>query len=604
MAIIQNKRSNAVANITAAALKAGELAFVVGVGADQGLGFIGIDGQAGTAVKLRAGSAESADTATKLATARNISLTGVVTAPAVAFDGSGAVALTTSIANGTLTKDMLAADVQTTLGKADSALQESDIVATGAGGTNGTITVKGNEISVKGLGDAAFKNVGTAAGDIPVLDQQGHLPAGSVPDISTDYAKLDAQGKIDDANLPTYVGGVTATADKGIEIAGTAKNPTIGVKIDTVQADNALTVGADGLYVAKGTAPEYTIVKAITASAGSVATYKLQKDGTDVAGSVINIPLDYLVKSATLKTVPQGGDDSGFDEGHKYIDFEVNVKEGTGTASHLYLDVADLVDVYTSGSATDAPVVVAVSNDNKITATLTDGKIELAKLATDVQTSLGKADTAVQPADVTTGATNGTIKIGQTEIAVAGLGDAAYKSTGTGAGNIPVLDAQGKLQGALVPDLSTDYVKADTKGAANGIAPLGADSKVPDANLPDYVGTLTAADKSVTVAGTGKAKTVAVTISTTADNALTLDANGLFVAKGGVTAGNGIDISAAQAVSVKIDTANANGLSVGADGVAMGIASTTDVGAVKASTEIAVAADGTMTVEIVDCGVL
>lgn len=603
MAIIQNKRSNAVANITAAALKAGELAFVVGVGADQGLGFIGIDGQAGTAVKLRAGSAESADTATKLTTARNISLTGVVTAPAVAFDGSGAVALATTIANGTLTKDMLAADVQTTLGKADSALQESDIVATGAGGANGTITVKGNEISVKGLGDAAFKNVGTAAGDIPVLDQQGHLPVGSVPDISANYAKLDAQGKIDDANLPTYVGGVTATADKGIEVAGTAKNPTIGVKIDT-KADNALTVGADGLYVAKGTAPEYTIVKATTASAGNVATYKLQKDGTDVAGSVINIPLDYLVKSATLKTVPQGGDDSGLDEGHKYIDFEVNVKEGTGTASHLYLDVADLVDVYTSGSAADAPIVIAVSNDNKITATLTDGKIGLAKLSTDIQTSLGKADTAVQPADVTTGATNGTIKIGQTEIAVAGLGDAAYKNTGTGAGNIPVLDAQGHLPTDAVPDLSTDYLKADTKGAANGLAPLGADSKVPDANLPDYVGTLTAADKSVTVAGTGKAKTVAVAISTTADNALTLDANGLFVAKGGITAGNGIDVSAAQAVSVKIDTANANGLSVGADGVAMGIASATKAGAVKASTEIAVAADGTMTVEVVDCGVL
>ena len=45
-------------------------------------------------------------------------------------------------------------------------------------------------------------------------------------------------------------------------------------------------------------------------------------------------------------------------------------------------------------------VVVDVSADHKVTATITDGTITKAKLASAVQTSLGKADTAIQQADL------------------------------------------------------------------------------------------------------------------------------------------------------------------------------------------------------------
>ncbi|HAU85880.1 MAG TPA: hypothetical protein DCW90_10360 [Lachnospiraceae bacterium] len=410
MAIIQNKRGNAVANITGASLKAGEIAFVIGAGTDQGLGYVGIDGQAGTAVPFRAGTAKVADEATKLSTSRNFSLTGAVTASAVGFDGTGAVVLNTTIANGAVTKDMLATDVK------------------------------------------------------------------------------DAVEKIDTAIVNT----ITATPTGGLEVGGTVTNPTISVKVDPA-ADNKLVATADGLKVELDAAPEYTIVKRAAADTGDVATYELQKDGVLVAGSVINIPLDYLVKSAELK-VAGDADPSGFAKDTKYIDFVVNTKAGAGTESHIYLNVNDLVDVYTSGSAADAPVVIAIDATNKITATLTDGKIELAKLATDIQTSLGKADTAVQPADVTTGATNGTIKIGQTEIAVAGLGDAAYKSTGDAAGNIPVLDAQGKLPGALVPDISDKYIDVDEIGET--IASLDGNKKVPSAQLPVATTTVLGAVKA------------------------------------------------------------------------------------------------------------
>lgn len=72
----------------------------------------------------------NADTATKLAATKNFSLTGDVTAPAVAFDGSGNVQLTTSMANNSV-------DLGTHT--------QGNYVATVAGGTNIDVTGSGSE---------------------------------------------------------------------------------------------------------------------------------------------------------------------------------------------------------------------------------------------------------------------------------------------------------------------------------------------------------------------------------------------------------------------------------------------------------------------------
>lgn len=49
-----------------------------------------------------------------------------------------------------------------------------------------------------------------------------------------------------------------------------------------------------------------------------------------------------------------------------------------------------------------------------------------------------KADTALQKADITSGTANGTIAVDGTDVAVKGLGSAAYKAAGSASGNIPV----------------------------------------------------------------------------------------------------------------------------------------------------------------------
>lgn len=113
--------------------------------------------------------------------------------------------------------------------------------------------------------------------------------------------------------------------------------------------------------------PEYSIVKAETAESGYTASYNLTKNGVNT-GATINIPKDYLVKSATVKTVEvENIPVSGYKVGDKYIDFIVNTTDNTGNESHIYLLVNELVDVYTSGDG------IEVGVDNTISLITQDG---------------------------------------------------------------------------------------------------------------------------------------------------------------------------------------------------------------------------------------
>ena len=103
------------------------------------------------------------------------------------------------------------------------------------------------------------------------------------------------------------------------------------------------------------------LIKADT-TAGYAATYKLvNASDNQQVGDTINIPKDYLVKSASIEEATENNKPvEGINAGDKYIDFVVNTKEGSGTEDHIYLNVKDLVDVYTAG--------------NGISVTVSDGK--------------------------------------------------------------------------------------------------------------------------------------------------------------------------------------------------------------------------------------
>ena len=228
------------------------------------------------------------------------------------------------------------------------------------------------------------------------------------------YGITDAytQTQVDTA-ISTAKGEVVndLTAGNGITITGTKANKTIAAKVDPA-AGNALTVGEAGLKVTIPAAAEYSVTKDET-SDDYAAVYHLTKGGVNI-GAAINIPKDMVVKSGSVVTNPTGQTKG------TYIELVL----ANATNDKIYIPVDQLIEYVTSGSAEKDPIVVAVSADHKVTATITDGAITKFKLDPAVQTSLGKADSAVQ--SVTTGTTNGTISVDGTEVSVAGLGSAAY----------------------------------------------------------------------------------------------------------------------------------------------------------------------------------
>lgn len=255
------------------------------------------------------------------------------------------------------------------------------------GTTNGTVKFNGTDVAVHGLGSAAYTNSNAYDG------------AGT--------GAAEAK-KVKDA----VVNSVAATANKGIEIAGTAIAPTIGVKVDP-DASNALTVGAAGLKVEIPAAAEYSIVKDQTST--YAATYHLTKGGVNT-GVAIDIPKDMVVKSGEVVTNPAG------QTAGTYLVLTL----ANATEDKVYINVGSLIEYVTSGSKDGDQIKINVSSDHKVTATLSNGSVTKAQLVTEVQTSLGKADSALQKASITTGTTNGTIRVSGDDIKVKGLGSAAY----------------------------------------------------------------------------------------------------------------------------------------------------------------------------------
>ena len=116
----------------------------------------------------------------------------------------------------------------------------------------------------------------------------------------------------------------------------------------------------------------YTIVEKSTANTGYAKTYQLKKGDTVVSGSDIDIPKDFLLKSASMGVCETADSPlQGLAVGDPYLDFVINTVDSSATAQHIYINVKDLVDVYTAGTG------ISISNnevsvDSSVVALQTD----------------------------------------------------------------------------------------------------------------------------------------------------------------------------------------------------------------------------------------
>ena len=153
-------------------------------------------------------------------------------------------------------------------------------------------------------------------------------------------------------DLTGKVSAVRATANKGIEIEGSATTPTVGIKLDSTQGNVTLSLGANGLKAEDTTAlrdvtGQNFIKKNGTNVEGhlnltyNTKTKKINLEGFD-SSIIASIDATAFIKDGMINTVELVTDPESHDPG-TYLVITFNTDAGKDA---IYLDVTGLIDVY------------------------------------------------------------------------------------------------------------------------------------------------------------------------------------------------------------------------------------------------------------------
>lgn len=226
------------------------------------------------------------------------------------------------------------------------------------------------------------------------------LADGAVKTNTDAIAKLNGADTID---------GSVAKAVKNAKDAVEAEIGTLDSLTTQNKASLVVAINEVSESVKTGGAGSVVTVDTTTTTEGYAKSYTIKQGGKTV--STIDIPKDMVVSAGAVEVDPVG------QEKGTYLVLTL----ANATQDKIYINVGKLVDIYVAqASATQVQIAInpstreisatlvagsvtatELADDAVVTAKIADGNVTKAKLATDVQTSLGKADTAVQEADLT-----------------------------------------------------------------------------------------------------------------------------------------------------------------------------------------------------------
>lgn len=272
-------------------------------------------------------------------------------------------------------------------------------------------------------------------------------------------------------------------------------------------------------------------------------SYVVKQGGVEVG--TIDIPKDFLVKSAEVKTVQTADVPyAGAVVGDKYIDLEINAKTGGTEDSHIYIPIKDFFTPY-KGGQTDT-VSVDIGDDNTISASVKAGSITSALIADNavVTTKINDgavttakiADSAVTESKIGTGAVT-TTKIGDDAVTNDKIADNAVGTAQLSAQAVETSKIADSAvttdkinDGAVTEDKIDEDAVTNSKIADNavGAAQLSAQAVETSKIADGAVTTVKIADDAVTNAkiaddavGTDQLSASAVTTAKIADSAVT-----------------------------------------------------------------------------------
>ena len=257
-----------------------------------------------------------------------------------------------------------------------------------------------------------------------------------------------------------------------------------------------------------------TIVHEDTPTAGYASTYTF-KAGNVTIGK-IDIPKDLVVQSGEIVQATPSNPIHNKTSG-EFIKLVI-----ANQAEPLYIDATSLVDVYTAqqgatqvqvsvvsgvisasivaGSitatelASDSVLTVKIKDKNVTTAKLADGAVTNDKLDSSLKSAISKANSSVQ--SVAQGSDNGTISVDGTDVAVKGLGSAAY----TDSGAYDVAGAASSVQNTVTGTSSSAAGSLNLNGLKKSITALesavGSGGDI-DTRISDAIDALDVSDTAV-----------------------------------------------------------------------------------------------------------
>lgn len=320
-----------------------------------------------------------------------------------------------------------------------------------------------------------------------------------------------------------------------------------------------------------GEAGKVTIDTSTTTS-GMSKSYTIMQNNVPVG--TIDIPKDMFAKSGVVEKDPEGQPAGTY----------LVITLANATEDKVYINVGTLIDIYKAKQSATQVQIAIDSATREISATIVagsitdvelaanavttvkiaDGNVTKAKLATTVQASLDKADSALQKANITSGTANGTIAVGGTDVAVKGLGSAAYTDStayataeqGAKADSAVQSVVSGTANGTIAVDGKDVAVKGlasaayKAAGSAVGNVPVNGAALGTTTNVP----VVTNASGQLVPHASGALKSAAFKDSTEFDAAGTAQTKVTELANGQVTT-NKNDISGLKG---RVDTLEAN----------------------------------------------
>lgn len=295
--------------------------------------------------------------------------TGSATYPAGPYIviGDGQVSkLGTTTSTGDIAGDVEALKTKVgNLEAADGQIQDSiDTVKADIYDAEGNLLVaKVADVYTKTDVDGKFDTISSVDAKVKAIDDKTASNATAISNLSDELQGVKDTYALSStvAELTTEVGKKASQTDLDAAVESIATNAasitSLEGEVSGIKANYATKTELQGV---QDKIVDYTI-NAIETTEGYASTYQLFKGGVAVENSVINIPLDQVLKSAEIKEVTEAGQPyTNAVVGDKYIEFSFQ-----NTEALQYLPVQDLVDVYTAGNYIhiDASNVISVDYD-------------------------------------------------------------------------------------------------------------------------------------------------------------------------------------------------------------------------------------------------